>query len=307
MFSLLSDWSRRCLSSRRPPLARRGAFRPRLEALEDRYVPSTLFVNNSADNVLLPGTLRYAVAHASNGDTIAILPLATAPVGEHILLRYGELYLNHNVTIEALGPQATIDGAQLSRVFEVAPGAQVKLLNLNITNGTGLAHNPLGTTALDGNGGGILNEGTLSVNDCTVSHDFAAHFGGGIFNYKGQLSVANSTLSNDSAHFGGAIATLGGQVAVSNCALFGNTATVNGGALYNEAGTMAVGSCSLHNNKAGLHGGAVFSEHGKLTVSGSSLFFNSAVGGGGIYSHMNALTVSATFFFLNAPDNVENV
>jgi predicted outer membrane repeat protein len=300
MFSLLPHFSRRHLRPGR-------TFRPRLEALEDRCVPATLFVSSSLDNVNQAGTLRYAVAHAQNGDVIAILPLATAPVGQHILLRYGELYLNHNVTIEAVGPQATIDGAQHSRVFEVAAGSQVTLLNLNIINGTGVANNPSGTTALDGNGGGILNEGTLTVNGCSLSNDVATNFGGGIFNDKGHLGVLSSTLSKDSARDGGAIATLGGQVVVSKSTLASNSAGIDGGALYNEGGTAVVNSCSLHNNKAGLDGGAIFSENGKLAVSNSGLFFNSALHGGGIYSHTNALALSANFFFLNVPDNVENI
>src|SRR5262249_952225 len=43
-------------------------FRPRLEALEDRWLPSTLTVLNNLDSG--PGSLRADIAAAQSGDTI---------------------------------------------------------------------------------------------------------------------------------------------------------------------------------------------------------------------------------------------
>jgi hypothetical protein len=68
----------------RRPTAR---FRPRLEALEDRCVPSTLTVTNAADSG--PGSLRYEISQANTGDTIVFgfskklsLPTITLTSGE---------------------------------------------------------------------------------------------------------------------------------------------------------------------------------------------------------------------------------
>ena len=73
MLSALSHWLRRAA---RPTPARRPnrntLARPRLEALENRCVPAVLFVTKTLDDISVPGTLRYAVAHANNGDTIDI-------------------------------------------------------------------------------------------------------------------------------------------------------------------------------------------------------------------------------------------
>ena len=44
-------------------------FRAQLEALEGRCVPSTLKVVNNGDSG--PGSLRYEIAQAKSGDTIA--------------------------------------------------------------------------------------------------------------------------------------------------------------------------------------------------------------------------------------------
>src|SRR5262249_3196478 len=149
----------------------RGA-RPRVEALEERCLLSTTwYVTNTIDNVNQVDSLRWAVANAQNGDTIEILTQNGA--GLHIGLTHGELFLNHDVTIESVGPNdaagaATIDGEGSSRVFEVARGHRVILRNLLITHGNAKAHNSLGNAALDGDGGGILNEGNLFLDHCDV-------------------------------------------------------------------------------------------------------------------------------------------
>src|SRR5262245_34265500 len=112
---------------RRAPTSR-GA-RPHLEALEDRTVPSTLTVTSSADDVTRNHTLRYAVAHAQDGDTIQL----TAAVKDPIVLTQGELLLSHSVTIRSVPARTpTISGGGHSRVFEVAAGVDVVLANLAV-------------------------------------------------------------------------------------------------------------------------------------------------------------------------------
>jgi predicted outer membrane repeat protein len=61
-----------------------------------------------------------------------------------------------------------------------------------------------GLTIADGNysaGGGIVNAGTLTVSNCTVSGNSATDIGGGaIFNQElATLAVINSTVSGNSA------------------------------------------------------------------------------------------------------------
>src|SRR5438876_662020 len=135
MFRLLVYWWQKRLRSgwglQAQPSYRRGVW-PRLEALEDRCVPSTLAVTRSNDDVTQRGTLRYAVAHAESGDTIL---LAADVKDTPIVLTQGELLLNQDVTIRGAGEVSeTISGGGASRVFEVAAGAHVSLLNLTISD-----------------------------------------------------------------------------------------------------------------------------------------------------------------------------
>jgi hypothetical protein len=55
------------------PARKVRAYRPRLEVLEDRALLSTYLVDHMADDTVgtgLSGSLRYAITHAVNGDTI---------------------------------------------------------------------------------------------------------------------------------------------------------------------------------------------------------------------------------------------
>src|SRR5262245_24344385 len=72
--------------------------RLRLEALEDRCVPSTLFVTNGqVDDVTQQGTLRWAVANAQDSDTIVVKGSA---VGSGITLQSQLVLTQQGLMIE---------------------------------------------------------------------------------------------------------------------------------------------------------------------------------------------------------------
>src|SRR5262249_31558563 len=147
---------------------RRTSFRPQLEALEGRDVPSTLTVTNNLDNG--SGSLRAEIAAAKNGDTIVFAP---SQDGQTITLTSGQLGIDriNHLTIQGPGAgQLTVSGNGNSRVFGVGSHARnVILTGLTISNGSVIR-----------NGGGIYNSGGLTVSGCTVSSNSAGDFGGGI-------------------------------------------------------------------------------------------------------------------------------
>jgi hypothetical protein len=292
-------------------------FRPRLETLEDRRLPAILSVTSTLDDATRPGTLRYEIAHAANGDTIEMSSLLQ---GASIVLTQGELLLKKNLTIEGLPNQPeTISGNHNSRVFEVAPKATVTLIGLDIIAGNGLANNSSGSNSNNGFGGGILNFGTLTVSDCTLSGNSINNAnvaeGGAIYN-TGVLTVSNCTLSANSAVsatqgavVGGGIANVGGTVKVSNSTLSGNSAYDGGGIYTNYGGKVTVINSTLSGNSATHSGGAIWCYVGTVTVSNSTLSGNSASEGGAIYNvdGAYAVTVSKSVFSGNSPDNIQGL
>src|SRR5262249_11020860 len=136
--------------------ARPRPFVPRLEGLEDRTVPSTLTVSNTADSGA--GSLRAAIAGATAGDTITFAPQLA---GQTINLTSGELEIAKALTITGPGAGITVGSGGTSRVFAVDAGTAVSMSNLTIANG-----------AAD-QGAGIDNLGTLTLTHCTVTGNMA--------------------------------------------------------------------------------------------------------------------------------------
>jgi hypothetical protein len=133
---------------------------PRLDALEDRTLPSILTVTNLRDTGIAgDDSLRGEIAVAQAGDTINFQP------GLHGSILLGStLTLTKNVIIQgnldASGnPLVSVDGQHQVRDFFVNTGVAASLIDLGIRDGF-----VPGTDV--GQGGGILNQGTLTVQSC---------------------------------------------------------------------------------------------------------------------------------------------
>jgi hypothetical protein len=275
------------LFARRQP-RRAAGFRPRLEVLEDRDVPSTLTVTNNLDSG--QGSLRYEIAHASRNSTIVFAPSLD---GQTITLTSGELDITTGLTIEGPGAgQLTISGDHNSRVFEVNARNPVVLSGLTISNGTALSNNVADPYWSEG--GGILNLSTLTVSGCILSGNTVPSTtygllhanGGGIYN-AGTLTVSNSTLSSNQADGSGGGIYNAGTATISGCTLSSPSGSLtnvqtrqsanDGAGIYN-AGTLTVNSCIFSYNFASYFGGAIDNQ-GTLTVS-NSVFSNNFAGSG---------------------------
>ena len=143
------------------------------------------------------GSLRQKIKNADPGDTVAI------PKGRYDLHK-GEIMIPFQLKIEGAGAsKTTIDGRGKSRVFEVSDGAgPIGISRLTITGGYA---NP---------GGGILNAGSLSLSQMTMTGNVAAGTAfnsGGAIASDGTLHLRDVTMrgnrtSADQEGFGGAIA-----------------------------------------------------------------------------------------------------
>jgi predicted outer membrane repeat protein len=316
---------------RKPP-----RFRPQLEALEDRWMPSTLTVTTNQDFVA--GSLRAEITAANSGDNIQFAPSLS---GQTIMLTNSELVINKNLTIQ--GPSApnapvTISGQLGPRVFEV-DGAKtiVALSNLTLIDGGGLALNAASAGAFNGQGGAIWNGGTLTITNCSLNNNVnsadpntnsnPADYGGAIYN-AGTLSVQSCILDNNSAGQTGFDATATGQggaiynagmLTVSNSTLDYNLVTgfpARGAGIANAYKASAtITNSTLSGNSGALQGGAIYNQ-GTMTLSGCTVSGNFAVmsaynyppEGGGIYNGYDGiLTILNSVVTGNSPDDVYNL
>ena len=127
-------------------------------------------------------------------------------------------------------------------------------------------------------------------------------YGGGIYCYRGTLTVTNSTLLGNSAGSGGGISSDSGTLTVTNSTFSGNSAS-SGGGIYNDYGTLMVTNSTLSGNSAESGGGicSYCIHHGTVTVTNSTLSGNSARDGGGICS-LGTLTVTNSTLSGNSTD-----
>jgi hypothetical protein len=176
----------------------------------------------------VPGT--YAAIQDAVNDVTCTRILVAA--GEY----RGTLAITRNVTLLGAGQDRTIlDGAAGGSVVTIAPGVKVTITGVTIEGG----NKP--------EGGGIYNQGTLTVDNSTLTANTASGGGGGIYN-QGTLTVDNSTLTANTAtgtfSGGGGIFNDEGTLTVENSTLTANTASFAGGGILNIKGTCTVDSNS---------------------------------------------------------------
>src|SRR5262249_22739862 len=146
-----------------------------------------------------------------------------------ITLTSGELDITDSVDLQGPGAGVlTVSGNNASRVFRVSTGESVTIRGLTIAGGTAFE------------GGGIYNDGTLTLEDSIVSGNSVSlgGSGGGIYN-DSTLTVRNSTLSGNSAGgdpatngFGGGIYNFT-MLTVEGSTFVGNSSSYEGGGIAN--------------------------------------------------------------------------
>jgi hypothetical protein len=263
------------------PARKVRAYRPRLEVLESRTLLSTYLVDHLADDLVGTGTsgsLRYAITHAVDGDAI------TFGVTGTINLTGALPDLTHNISIN--GPGANLlavrrDTGGYYGIFTV--WATVGISGLTIANGYY-------------DGGGILNEGSLTLSNCTVTQNSGNDDnvgGGGILNDEHSvLTVSNCTVTQNQSADGGGILNFG-TATVNNSTITNNTGA-NGGGVANEGGTMTIANSTISGNTAygpppydmgaDARGGGIYNGYGQFSSGASNLVVTNSTITGNVVS-----------------------
>jgi len=176
------------------------------------------------------------------------------------------LNISDDLIIQGLGAsRSVISGQQLDRVLIVQAGKTVRLRDLAITGGM-----------TDGNGGGVMNSGDLTLDDTIVSNNQSAS-GAGVYSAGGKLTIIASLITgNNAGGDGGGVYVATGTANLTNTTLSSNQAAGSGGGLF-TSGETRLTYVTLAKNRADQGGGLQSS--GGVTMLDSLLAENTASSG----------------------------
>jgi len=203
-------------------------------------------------------------------------PYFFACEGPTTVVTQQEIVIANDVILDGLG-NLTVDGNEEHRVFSVPEGVAAELRGLSVRRGSALVGD-----VLEVYGGGIENSGNLTLTNSTVSENSAAS-GGGIAN-GGTLTLINSMVSGNRGerptfNGGGGIIN-GGMLTLINSTVSGNLGYVGGG--ISSGGTMTLLQSTVSSNDAALGGGGILN-YGRMTMTNCTVSRNSGTSGRGIY------------------------
>jgi CSLREA domain-containing protein len=238
------------------------------------------------------GSLRAALAAANSGDTIVFSPGLTGTI-----TLASTLMINQNVTIQGPGASSlTISGANQVAVFVVSSAVTNGIISgLTIANGnTG-----------GGPGGGIFNNGVLTVTNSSFNDNSTGGNAGGAINNAGTLVVSASSFIGNSSSFGdtgvGGAINNSGTLTVDDSTFSANSSN-NGGAIFNGGGTATISNSTFSANSSGsAGGGAIFGFVGAVTATNNIFVGNSGRSGAGVANAAGGTIVnlSENVFFNN--------
>ncbi|HDL20814.1 MAG TPA: choice-of-anchor D domain-containing protein [Nitrospirae bacterium] len=254
-------------------------------------------------------SLRAAVmeANALAGADVVNVPAGTymltiAGTGEDASAT-GDLDIIDDLTINGAGAGSTvIDGGSIDRVFHVVNAVPVTFDKVTIQNGFP------GATS----GGGVLAKGDLTITNSTIDnnsgHICCSGGGGGLY-VSGALTITNSTISNNFGYYGGGVYVFG-PLTITNSTISGNTSDQHGAGVnaYGKPNTIT-GSTFSGNTITDIgHGGGLFLyvHDGTTTITNSTFSNNQAITGGGLDSFWGTnatLNITGSTFTNNVASN----
>ncbi len=227
-----------------------------------------------------PGTI--------SGDVIRIMDDVHTEAG---------IIVSKNITIQGISQEISIIQAHeqareaTDRVFLIVEGVKVTVRDLIIQKGF--------PTQTPYTGGGILNYGDLTVENCLISKNRAGDAGG--IQNRGNLVVINSIISHNYADGfgdpgmecgkgGGIVNAFQSSLTIYNSSITSNVAAGKGGGLHVACeGNATLINTIISENKSTRNGGGVFLK-GTLTLIDSQITRNSTPADGGgiiVYGTLN--------------------
>ena len=166
-----------------------------------------------------------------------------------------------------------------------------------------------------GVGAGIYNEGTLTMNNCIVKENVAIGGGGGVHSEKGTLTINGGEIKNNSSNNKGGGVRVKKNATITGCAIKDNILAKkeanDGGGFYSDKGSnVTLIDCEISGNNAERWGGGIYviGSATTLTLKGCLVENNTALtSGGGVYMHEGKLYIEETIIRHNTSVTVGGV
>lgn len=287
-------------------------------------IEGSLLVTTLVDEVVADGncSLREAIQAANTNLSLTECGKGDVMTDTITFNTSGTITLKSEVEVNNAGllvidgaSVITVSGGDSTRVFRVNSGAELALEGLAIMDGY----------MVNDNGGGILNEGTLTVTNSTLSGNRVLRSSNGGFAYGGSilnngiLFISDSAISNNSVRVvaDGACSGAGiyntGTLIITNSTISNNHtigsdiigaySSAEGGGISNS-GSLTITNSTLSSNSVsgsltsvGYGGGIFNNDFGTLTITNSTFSSNTASdgAGGGIYNFYKLTITKSTF------------
>jgi parallel beta-helix repeat protein len=302
-----------------------------LRAANPHYVAPT-GVDSSNCSISTPcRRIQQAVANAVAGDEIraaAGLYTGTVTLGKNLTLQGGFTTTNWITPNPSQNP-TIIDAQNSGSALDVSGGVIATVNGFHLTGGNSLV-----------SGGGVNNQGILTLTDDRIYGNTAFGNGGGIANGSagvaarltlsrsriysntaslpgGGLAVISGTVLVEAAEIfsnstasgvvGGGISVVNGDVTVRSSLVYRNSVSNNaGGGIWIQNGNVKLENNTIYDNRsANGQGGGIGAFQGTVAITNNLILTNTAsISGGGIYNYGAALNVAYTDFFGNSPDHM---
>ena len=213
--------------------------------------------------------------------------------------------------VELYGRDATITrgaAAPHFRILHITKKGNLTVSAVTISNGFADSSMPGGSSSyFPGSGGGIYNDGVLTVDGCTLEKNHADFSGGAIFTISAaDTNVKNSSITDNTASLGGGIFVYGlGVLSIDKTHILRNDAASEGGGINVAYGSgLSIQRSVISFNHSGRRGGAIFKDSGSKSeaTSISSTTFegnNAEWGGGAVFIWRTPLSIGSSTFLEN--------
>lgn len=246
-------------------------------------------------------TLKAAVDAANDGNTITPLKDINLsdgliiPANKNIVLDLQGYTLSRNLkNATSSGYVVRVAGSATVTIQDTSEGEKGK-----ITGGWN-----------NSQGGGIYNEGTLTLKDITVTGNKSTGgqtgdcYGGGIYSHRNSTIIIDGAqiIGNEAEIKGGGIhiASLGENNVIKDCLIQGNKTIAEtdgiGAGLYIQRGTVNVTGCTITENEANGNGGGMFIGNDNdipvVNIANTIITGNTSTGeGSGFYYNRGKLNI----------------